>query len=304
MNTKNDIYERINAIIIDQMENGVCPWSKPWKSVQSGESYISGSTGKGYSFLNVMLLQMQGKSAGEFLTFKQVKERGGNVKKGCHGAMVTFYKRIVKVDTIIDEETGEELQHIDSYPVLKGYTVFNVLTDCEGIDPKHYTEGETLTEQEGDFEESAEAIVKGYIDNGGPRLTLTESNEAYYRPSTDEVVCPRRAQYERVNEYYSTLFHELTHSTGHESRLNRLNKTAAFGSKDYSAEELVAELGSSYLRGVAGILGESDTQNSAAYLRGWIRKFKDDKKIFCVAAARAEKAARYILGEIDDEQQK
>lgn len=244
-----------------------------------------------------MLLMAQGKSAGEFLTFKQVKERGGNVKKGARGAMVTFYKRIEKIDKMIDPETGEELVSIDIYPVLKGYTVFNVLTDCEGVQTKHYEEGEKLEESEGDFIESAEAIVKGYINNGGPKLTLTESNQAYYRPSTDEVICPRRAQYEQPNEYYSTLFHELTHSTGHESRLNRLNKTAAFGSKDYSAEELVAELGSSYLRGVAGILGESDTQNSAAYLKGWISKFKDDKKIFCVAAARAEKAAKLILGE-------
>lgn len=241
---------------------------------------------------------MQGKQAGEYLTFKQVKERGGNVKKGARGALVTFYKRIEKVETITDPDTGEELVNIDSYPVLKGYTVFNILTDCEGVETKHYTPGEQLDDEaESDFIESAENIIKGYIDNGGPRLTLTESNRAFYRPSTDEVVCPRRAQYEKVNEYYSTLFHELTHSTGHESRLNRLNKTAAFGSQDYSAEELVAELGSSYLRGVAGILGESDTQNSAAYLRGWIKKFKDDKKIFCVAAARAEKAARLILGE-------
>lgn len=297
MKTKNDIYERINTIIIAEMEQGNCPWSKPWKSVTSGEAYLSGTTGKAYSYLNTMLLQMQGKQAGEYLTFKQVKERGGNVKKGAHGALVTFYKRIEKVDKIIDPETGEELVSLDVYPILKGYTVFNVLTDCEGIEPKHYTPGEQLSEQEGDFIEDAEAIVNGYINNGGPKLTLTESNQAFYRPSTDEVVCPRRAQYEKPNEYYSTLFHELTHSTGHESRLNRLSKTAAFGSKDYSAEELVAELGSSYLRGVAGILGESDTQNSAAYLRGWIKKFKDDKKIFCVAAARAEKAARLILGE-------
>lgn len=302
MKTQNDIYERINAIMVEQMENGVCPWSKPWKSVKSGEAYLSGSTGKEYSFLNTLLLSMQGKQAGEFLTFKQVKERGGSIKKGAHGALVTFYKRIEKVDTITDPETGEELVNIDVYPVLKGYTVFNVLTDCEGVEPKHYTPGEQLEDEaESDFIESAESIVNGYITNGGPRLTLTESNRAFYRPSTDEVVCPRRAQYEKATAYYSTLFHELTHSTGHESRLNRLNKTAAFGSQDYSAEELVAELGSSYLRGVAGILGESDTQNSAAYLRGWIKKFKDDKKIFCVAAARAEKAANYILNAGDSE---
>ena len=297
MNAKNDIYERINAIMIEQMNNGVCPWAKPWKAVKSGEAYISGSTGKEYSFLNTMLLQMQGKKAGEFLTFKQVKERGGNVKKGAKGALVTFYKRVEKVDKITDPETGEELVNIDVYPVLKGYTVFNVLTDCEGVELKHYTPGEQLSEEDGDFIEAAEAIVNGYINNGGPKLTLTESNRAVYYPTTDEVICPRRAQYTNVNEYYSTLYHELTHSTGHKDRLNRITKAAAYGSKDYSAEELVAELGSSYLRGVAGILGESDTQNSAAYLRGWIRKFQDDKKIFCVAAARAEKAARLILGE-------
>ena len=125
------------------------------------------------------------------------------------------------------------------------------------------------------------------------------SGKAYYSPSKDLVVVPKINQYEIVEEYYSTTFHELTHSTMKKSRCDREedNKMAAFGSKDYSREELVAELGAAMLCTYTGLDSEKAFKNSVAYLKGWLKALKSDNKMIVWASSRAEKAARYIIGE-------
>ena len=122
------------------------------------------------------------------------------------------------------------------------------------------------------------------------------SDKAYYRPSTDTVVVPEIGQFKEVSEYYSTLFHELTHSTGHSSRLNRITAPAFFGSEEYSKEELVAEIGAATLVNMAGLETPKSFKNSAAYIQGWSKALKENKKMIVEASGKANKAVNYILG--------
>lgn len=126
------------------------------------------------------------------------------------------------------------------------------------------------------------------------------SDSAYYRPSTDTVVIPEIGQFAEIAEYYSTLFHELTHSTGHKTRLNRLTATAHFGNEEYSKEELVAEIGAATLVNIAGIETSKSFNNSAAYIEGWSRALRENKKMIVEASSKANKAVNYILGKKEE----
>lgn len=294
-----NIYDRITEALINEMKNsGRAPWAQAWSDPKNagGAGYISASTGRPYSFLNQILLKLYGKQPGEYLTFNQVKKAGGNVRKGCKAGYVCFYTIVEKKEERTDPDTGEKVTIIvDRYPVLKGYNVFNVATDCEGIEPKH-----TPTEENGepaDADEICERIINGYTANGGPSLRILPTGSAFYDPDIDTAICPTREQYSTIGDYYCTIFHELTHSTGHETRLNRpaLKNGAAASGATRSAEELCAEIGAAYLCGVAGIDDHELTVKSADYLKGWIEYLSDHKKDFAIAAAQAEKAVNFIL---------
>lgn len=130
------------------------------------------------------------------------------------------------------------------------------------------------------------------------KLLHQEGDRAFYRPSTDEVVLPIRKQFMSTAEYYSTVFHELTHSTGHASRLNRLTQAAFFGSEDYSKEELVAEIGAAALVNHVGLETSNSIRNSAAYIQNWLQVLRDDKRFIVSASGKAEKAVNLILGSV------
>ena len=218
-----DLYQEITDRIITELENGIIPWHRPW----IGNSYaISHSTGKPYSLLNQLILGRPG----EYLTFKQVQDEGGKIKKGEKASVVVFWKFIETED----KETGEKKE----IPYLRYFSVFHI-SQTEGIKAK-YTIAEYPDNAKAD--ETVDAIIADYLNRSGVTLTHEEGNRAYYKPSDDCVVLPTREQFADTAEYYSTAFHELAHSTGHESRLNRLTKTAAFGSEEYSKEELIAEI--------------------------------------------------------------
>ena len=275
-----DIYAEITARIIDQMENGIIPWQKPW--VANGKA-ISHATGKAYSLLNQMLLGRPG----EYLTFKQCQQAGGRVRKGEKSSMVVFWKWIEQED----EETGEKKE----IPFLRYYNVFHI-DQCEGISPRHT---ETLHMPDGaEAIEEAQEIIYDYLSREGVKLTHTEGDRAFYKPSTDEVVLPIRKQFMSTAEYYSTVFHELTHSTGHASRLNRLTSPAFFGSEAYSKEELVAEIGASALVNHVGLETSNSLRNNVAYIQNWLRVLKDDKRLIVSASGKAEKAVNLILGSV------
>ena len=272
-----DIYAEVTTRIISQMEEGIIPWSKPW--VACGKA-ISRSTGKPYSLLNQMLLGRPG----EYLTFKQCQEAGGKVRKGEKSSMVVFWKWIEQED----EETGE----VKEVPFLRYYNVFHI-DQCEGVTAKHTTEvafpagAEPL--------EAAQEIIYDYLAREGVKLSHQEGDRAFYRPSTDEVVLPIRKQFTSTAEYYSTVFHELTHSTGHAKRLNRLSKPSFFGTEDYSKEELVAEIGAATLVNHVGLETSTSLRKNAAYIQNWLKVLRDDKRFIVSAAGKAEKAVELIL---------
>ena len=274
-----DIYSEITARIMEQMEQGIIPWQKPW--IACGKA-ISRTTGKPYSLLNQMLLGRPG----EYLTFKQCQDAGGKVKKGEKSQMVVFWKWIETED----EETGEKKK----VPFLRYYNVFHI-DPCEGVNPKHTTE--TSFPDGAAADEAAQAIIADYLNRESVKLTHQEGDRAFYRPATDEIVLPLLRQFHSTAEYYSTAFHEITHSTGHEKRLNRLEKIAFFGSDAYSKEELVAEIGAATLVNHCGIETSSSLRNNAAYIQNWLKVLKDDKRFIVSAAGKAEKAVSLILNQ-------
>lgn len=276
--------------IIEQMEKGIIPWQEPWTG-GTGVA-ISYNSRKPYSFLNQLLL---GKP-GEWLTWKQIQDLKGTVKKGTKSKFVVFYQWVEKKVENPDTKGIED----HSYPILKWYNVFHI-DDTEGIESK-------IVKVEADNTikpiEKAEAVVNDYVEReskatGFKFINNIESSRAYYSPSADEVVVPNLSQYAIPEEYYSTAFHELTHSTMHEKRCNRKeeNKMAAFGSEDYSREELVAELGAAMLCNRIGIEAEKAFKNSVGYIQSWLKALKNDPKMIVWASGRAEKAAKYILNE-------
>ena len=153
------------------------------------------------------------------------------------------------------------------------------LSQCDSVAPRW------AVSQHSDLkpDAEAEAVIRDYVDRSGVRLTVTESDRAFYRPSTDEVVIPELSQYQKLEEFYSTAFHELTHSTGHKSRLDRIADIAAFGSHEYNKEELVGELGSAFLVNHCGLETEASFRNSAGYIQGWLKALKDDKRLIVEA---------------------
>lgn len=283
---KNEnIYAMVADRIIEQLEKGIIPWHKPWFGTPEGA--FSRSTKKPYSLINQLLLE----KPGEYLTFKQVKEAKGHVKKGAKAKTVVFFKPYKITET---DEKGEKVEK--TIPLLRYYQVFHI-DDTEGVEPI-----EKPKSMENEPIEAAEAIIYNYIHSvDAPKFVNDKpSNEAFYRPSTDTVVVPMITQYENVEEYYSTAFHELTHSTLKETRCNRKaeGSIAAFGSEDYSKEELVAELGAASLVNISGIETEKSFNNSASYIQSWLKALKNDKKMITLAATKAGQAVDYITNAI------
>ena len=279
-----DTYTLITDRIIAELESGTIPWHKPWTCAQPA---ISHTTGKAYSLLNQLLL---GGRSGEYLTFNQAKKEGGRVKKGEKASMVVFWKWL-KVE---DEDTGEEKE----VPFLRYFSVFHV-DQCEGISPR-FRASEALPVDPAEANDDAEDIIADYLHRSGVHLISRESSEAFYQPATDTVVLPMRKQFADTAEYYSTAFHELTHSTGHRSRLNRLTETARFGSATYSREELCAELGASFILNRLGLETSGSFRNNAAYIDHWLTVLKEDKRLLVTAAGQADKAVRLILNDKED----
>ena len=284
----------VNAIqdAIRDAENGnkpaIAPWHKPWFDCGTPVNLI---TKKPYRGINVFLLSMMGFVSPYFLSFNQVKKMGGNVKKGEKGIPVIFWKWIVKNE----DEDGNKLDKPKNVPFLRYYTVFNV-GQTEGIPEKKIPAIKIRT---------FNPIVEGdkIIANMQNRPAMTHDQaRAFYSPSLDIVNMPKHELFESDNAYYGTCFHELVHSTGHSTRLNRKEVSESgisFGSHNYSVEELVAEMGAVFLCNEIGI--ESTFDNSLAYLKGWLTELKNDTKMLVMASGRAQKAVDYIIGEKEAE---
>ena len=273
-----DIYAAVTDRIIRQMEKGIIPWNKPWGGI-SGGAY-SGTTGKPYSLLNQMLLS----KPGAYFTFGQIQKLGGKVRKDEHSQLIVFWKQIPVKEQ--DGQTGEFKTAV--VPMLRYYNVFHI-DQCEGLTPSDTAPKEISTNPE------AENIINEYLLRSGVELRHQVSDEAYYSSSRDCVVLPTTDQFNSMAEYYSTAFHELAHSTGHQSRLNRLKATAHFGSESYSKEELVAEITAAALMNHTGLETGSTFRNSTAYIQSWLSALRKDKRLIVAASGAASKAFEYIV---------
>lgn len=280
---KVDAYDKITQTIIDALEQGTVPWHRPWNLRADGPRSLS--TGKPYQGINVFALtvtaMMRGYSSRWWGTYKTIGERGGQVRGGEHGTSVVHYSMFEKKDKLTGEVT-------DRIPVLRTFTVFNADQADDLVTPQE----EPLAE----FEPLAECerISDGYRERGGPEVKHG-GDSAHYSPPLDYIQMPLRGQFETVEHYYGTLFHEEAHSTGHESRLNRkAEMIAPFGTPDYSREELVAEMAAAFVCGEAGI--GVNVPHRAGYIEHWLGHLRDDKRILVQAAAAAQKAANLILG--------
>lgn len=269
----------VTDLIIQRLEAGVVPWQMPWKS--SGAMPRNLVSKKAYRGFNFWYLLSFGFENPLFLTFNQAKQLGGTIIKGSKSYQVVFWKMREYTKDGVTEEVS----------MLRYYRIFHI-DSVEGIDPEKITADEN---HDHEFDPIAECdrLVEFWHDS--PTIEFG-SAKACYMPSLDKVKMPNPRTFFEDEKYYSVLFHELTHSTGHRSRLNRHEKFPdhRFGSRDYSQEELVAEMGAAYLCGICGI--ENTTiDNSAAYIQSWLNKLKNDNKFVMMAASYAQKAVDYIL---------
>ena len=273
--TRKTVNDLITERIMAMLEQGAAPWQKPWRvTSQMPRNLISG---KPYRGINVFLLHALQYASPFWLTYKQAQDLGGNVKRGEKSMPVVFWKKLETEDAQTKEKK--------SAFVLRYYSVFN-LAQVENVKPE--TPPPTA--------EATPTPAHEIVDNMPNRPAIKHGFRACcYCPNTDEIQMAAASSFATAADYFSTIYHEMTHSSGHKSRLGRLeNKRMNYGSGDYSREELVAEMGAAFLCGEAGIFDRT-VNNSAAYLQGWLKALDNDRSLIITAAAQAQKAADYIL---------
>lgn len=287
-----DVYEKVTKRIIEQLEKGIIPWKRPWKICGTnikGEKDLKNLafnriSKTAYTPLNQMLLE----KCGEYASFKQWTEIGGKIKKGAKSEFVVFWK--LNTYERIDEETQEK--QLIKIPILKWLPVFHI-DDVENVKPLNF---EDITpKKEFNSIQEAESLMLNYCDREKIRIHYSE-NQAYYKPFEDCINLPERFKFKNKAEFYSTAFHEIVHSTGHQTRLNRDDgMISIFGTEDYSKEELIAEIGSATILNMLNIETNSSFTNSVAYIQAWIKKLKNDNKLIISASSKAEKAVNFII---------
>ena len=286
----NKIFEDVSNRILKQLDEGVIPWHAPW--IGYGElAPRSHITGEVYSFLNQILLGRPG----EYVTFGGTIAEGGRVKKGAKAKAVYFWS-IPKneEEDEEDEEGGKRLKKRP--PMMRKFNVFH-LDDTEGLEPKTAVEKELRNNEGVDVDEKAEEVWRKYCERENLNFDVDKlSATAVYSPMLDRILVPSRKQFKSEAEYYSTLFHELVHSTGHEKRLKRNTFGYGIDEKARAKEELIAEIGASVLCKYVGVDSEGQFQNNVAYIEHWKSFLEEEKGAFIYAACRAQKAVEFIIG--------
>ncbi len=280
---KRDLYSDVSARIVAELERGAMPWVKPWSATPGQNVPQNAVTSRPYSGCNVILLWLardRGWATARFLTFKQALEAGGNVRKGEHGTKVYFVKQLRVKDGDGDQAETRVV------PMMREYTVFNV-DQCDGL-ADSIRAGKPMRVRNPD---TRDVLADDFLKSTG--ADIREGNgEAYFVPSHDFISIPAFQAFKGADHFYNVAFHELTHWTGHKARLDRDLKNR-FGSRDYAAEELVAELGAAFLSAEFGFDG--DVRN-AGYISTWIELLKADKRAFFTACGKASKAVDYLRG--------
>ena len=291
--TKNrkrvDIQEMVTGRVIEALKKGKNPWVCPWVGcVVDGVAYNHGcnfTTKKAYRGANRLLTNISGFDSPFFLSFKQMVGLGGKLRPEMKGKStpIVYWNWIEKED--------ESPKGIKKIPFLRYSSVWNA-DQIEGVD---FGVVERVSAGEEKIISRCEEVVKGY--ENAPPITHG-GNACFYTPSVDKIKMVAKSSFKRVESYYCTLFHELIHSTGHKSRTGRLvgQEGASFASASYSKEELVAEMGAGFLAAECGIYSRELSKNSVAYLRGWLSRLGEDKKLILQASSAANKAVDYIKG--------
>lgn len=297
-----DIYQEVTGKIVTALDQGVAPWIKPWSS--SGTAYvgnhqpypINAITRRPYSGANLPLLwaeaRLQGFTQDRWLTFNQAKKAGGHIRKGEHSALAVFYKPMVREEQtepgqpVLDENGQPKVTH---FGLLRTHFLFNI-EQTEGLEMLN----DTLlkTEQSDPFQPNSAA--ENLLLSSGARIVHRPADEAFYHPFRDLIQLPTKAQFHDEGGYYATALHELTHWTGHHSRLQRegVMSDCPFGSPGYAFEELIAEMGAAFLCAYAGIQGELRHEG---YIDFWLGLLKADKRAIFRASGKARSASEYVL---------
>jgi antirestriction protein ArdC len=272
-----NVYQIVTQRILESLDKGRIPWVRPWDSTLP----FNAVTKKAYRGINSMLLW----GGPAYMTINQANKLGGKVKKGTKAEIVTFYKIFDKINKDTGEPDGRTF-------VLRYYNVFQV-QDIEGLPEKYYKLNERA-ERTIDVHDEAESIVARL----NPTIRV-EGQKAAYAPILDIIYMPERNMFHSMEEYYSTLFHEIVHWTGHHSRLKRdLSQMKEL----YAAEELIAEIGTACICASIGLDYGKTIANSAAYCAGWAKALRADKaNVITSCASKAHKAADYVLGEVTEE---
>lgn len=285
----DEVYQAVTDRMVAALEQGVVPWRTPWTLVGRPRSM---STGSAYRGVNTWLLSLASQERGWrspwFGTYRQIQERGGQVRQGEKSTLVTFWKTLEKQDR--DPGTGEVTTR--TVPLLRQFRVFNA-DQADGLPARYHPEpGEERPIAR------PQAVLDGYVNQpGAPRLRHDVEGQAYYNPVADEIHLPPMTSHRSPEHYYATAYHEAAHSTGHAARLNRsgiADTDATFGSHAYGKEELVAQMTASMLCAETGIDTDEIFSNSAAYIGGWLQTIKGDPRMVVSAAASAQKATDMI----------
>lgn len=287
----NKVYQIITEKIIEKLEKGNVVWQKGWLADKYNYQYKNN-----YRGINLLLLD----KPGGYLTFNQIKkmskkDKNVKLKKGSKSEIVVAYTKKSYYKEVKNENGEVEKEKVE-YMKPYYHRVFHE-SDVEGLES-------SLKNNDKIFPiETAENIIDNFKDK--PEIEIKLSDSAFYQPKKDKIVSPKKEQFKDINEFYSTVFHELAHSTGHKSRLNRFSDSAdqfIFASESYSKEELVAEISSAMLCNIAGIETEKTLNNSAGYIKKWIEKLKNDNKLIVQASNKAQKVVDLITAEERAEQ--
>jgi antirestriction protein ArdC len=265
-------YEEITNEIISKLQQGTIPWRQTWKSGLPSNAVSK----QPYRGINVWLLSKHDYSSNLWLTYNQCKQLDSHVNKGEHGKQIIYWQ----IKTRIWKDDLED-EHVDSVPLLRTYTVFNIEQTTVKVEKARVVD--PIVE--------AQAIIDGY-DN----KPVIVNGEPSYSMESDKVMMPPILVFDTPHSYYSTLFHELSHSTGHPTRLDRPMRNH-FGSDPYAEEEIIAEMSAAYLAGIVGVSVQAKTiENTTAYIQHWSSRFADNTKLIMSLSSRAQKSSDWILG--------
>ena len=264
------VYEIITSRILKELKKGIIPWARGWKPDYHPPT--NWFTQKPYHGLNLLLLQWNG----QYASYKQIVDAGGKVKKGATATPIIFWKPFE-----VEEPDKEEPQ---IKFCLRYYSVFEIGIDTEGIERKEISPVSPVL---------GNALVKPYLASG-PAIAHGYAS-ASYDMKKDAIRLPKVERFHSPDHYLKTLFHEIIHSTGHSSRLQRPMDTQSEDRKSYAKEELTAEIGSAFLCNFAGIDSEQIFRQNTSYIQSWLRVLEDNPRMVISAASMAQKATQYIV---------